>query len=100
MPDEPVLNCDVLPIIERAGRIVPPGKLGYADALRGFIPEHVVATADQTGSGLRLEFEDGSIVLHPRQEDLVGPEIALLGGCADGRWMCWRPSEVSFEDLA
>jgi hypothetical protein len=42
----------------------------------------------------------GAIVVRPTREDLTGPEIALLGGFEDQRWMCWRPGEDSFEDLA
>ena len=30
---------------------------------------------------------------------MLGPEIALLSGFVDGRWMCWRPGEESFDDL-
>jgi hypothetical protein len=98
--DMPVLNCDVLPSVERDGRLFSAADLGYADALRALIPQSVVATAEQTGIGLRLEFEGGAIVVHPLRDDVPSPEIALLGGFTDGRWMCWRPGEDSFEDLA
>lgn len=30
--DMPVLNCDMLPVTELAGRTVRPGEVGYADA--------------------------------------------------------------------
>lgn len=97
----PVLNCDVLPAAELAGRTVKFGDIGYADALRAFIPKVVEATVEQTGIGLRLEFDGGgAIALHPRVDELVGPEIALLGGFADKHWMCWRPGEKSFEDVS
>jgi hypothetical protein len=42
----------------------------------------------------------GSAALYPPAGDLAGPEIALLPGFEDRQWMCWRPGEESFEDLA
>lgn len=98
--DQPVLNCDVWPETRRAETIYHHGDLGYADALTAFIPEDVVATAEGTGVGVEVRFPSGSIVLHPAREELVGPEIAMLSGFADGDWMVWRPGEDSFEDLA
>jgi len=98
--DMPVLNCDVMPAVETpTGRVVP-GQLGYADALRALIPVEVVAMSETTGSGLRIAFGAGTIALHPRFDELTGPEIAALDGFQDGQWMCWRPGEESFEDLA
>jgi hypothetical protein len=38
--------------------------------------------------------------VHPKADEVPGPEIALLNGFKDGHWMCWRPGEDSFEDLA
>jgi len=98
--DMPVLNCDVMPAVETPTGLVVPGQLGYADAQRALIPGEVVATSEATGSGLRIAFEAGAIALQPRLDELTGPEIALLGGFQDGRWMCWRPGEESCEDLA
>jgi hypothetical protein len=97
--DMPVLNCDVLPVVETPTGSMAPGQVGWADALRALIPLHVVATAEKTGQGLRVEFEKGAIRLHPNINDETGPEIALLTGFRDGRWMCWRPGEESFEDV-
>jgi hypothetical protein len=97
--DMPVLNCDVLPIVETPAGVIAPEQVGWADALRGLIPSHVVATVEETGRGLRVEFDEGAVCLHPDINDLPGPEIALLRGFEDGRWMCWRPGEESFEDL-
>lgn len=68
--------------------------------MRALIPGQVVATVEETGRGLRIAFADGTICLHPRPEDVVGPEIALLNGFEDRRWRCRRPGEESFEDLA
>ncbi|MFI5897817.1 hypothetical protein ACIA5D_47820 [Actinoplanes sp. NPDC051513] len=97
--DMPVLNCDVLPAVEMPTSVMTPGQVGWADALRALIPGHVVATAEGTGQGLRIEFEQGAVRLHPDIHDVTGPEIALLTGFVDGRWMCWRPGEESFEDV-
>src|SRR5437016_4348709 len=96
----PVLNCDVMPVVERHGSTVADGQLGYADALRALIPQVVTSTREATGIGLRIEFGEGAVVIHPAPEAMPGPEIALLDGFADGRWMCWRPGEESFEALS
>jgi hypothetical protein len=98
--DMPVLNCDVMPIVEQGDRRVVEEELGYADAVRSLIPGVVRRTREETGSGLRIEFNDGAIVLNPAFDALVGPEIAVLQGFEDGEWMCWRPGEESFEHLA
>ncbi|MFC8190376.1 hypothetical protein ACFUMH_01800 [Cellulomonas sp. NPDC057328] len=98
--DMPVLNRDVMPAVETSAGVIVPGDRGHADALVALISDEVVGTTEGTGSGLRIEFSSGTVVLHPKFEDLVGPEIALLDGFADGQWMCWRPGEESFEDLA
>ena len=73
---------------------------GQLDNLRGLIPGTVRQTREETGVGLRIEFDGGAIVVRPSRDDLVGPEIALLQGFEDRHWMCWRPGEESFEDLA
>lgn len=98
--DMPVLNCDVLPVVETPAGPVTPGQLGYVDALCAFIPGHVGATVEETGRGLRIEFDEGAICLHPEVDEVLGLEIALLSGFKDGHWMCWRPGEECFEDLA
>lgn len=98
--DMPVLNCDVLPSVERGTTTLRTEDAGYADALRGLISSVVRQTYEATGVGLRIEFDVGAIALHPSRDELVGPEIALLQGFEDGTWMCWRPGEESFEDLA
>jgi hypothetical protein len=97
--DMPLLNCDVLPVVETPSGPIAPGQVGWADALRELISDHVVATAERTGQGLRIEFGGGAIRLHPDINQQTGPEIALLTGFKDGRWMCWRPGEESFEDV-
>lgn len=97
--DMPVMNCDAIPAIEAGGLTLSDGEVGYADALRGLIPQIVQRTQEGTGMGLRIEFPDGAVVLHPDREALKGPEIALLSGFEDRAWMCWRTGEESFEDL-
>lgn len=98
--DMPVLNCDVLPAVETPTGLIAPGQLGWADALRALIPGHVIATAERTGLGLRIAFGEGAVRIHPEIDQMAGPEIALLSGFSDGRWMCWRPGEESFEDVS
>ncbi|MET8860251.1 hypothetical protein [Streptomyces sp. NPDC004579] len=52
--------------------------------------------------GFRLysvQFVMDYVQLHPAASELVGPEIAMLNGFADQRWMVWRPGEEAFEDL-
>jgi hypothetical protein len=95
-----VLHCDVYPKVERGGVVFAEPDDGYGDHLRSFIPEEVVGTAEQTGTGIVISFASGRLILHPAAEELVGPEIAMLSGFADGSWMVWRPGEDSFDDLA
>ena len=96
----PVLNCDVLPAISRAGRTHLPDEPGWAGALVGLIPQVVTETNEQTGTGIEIRLGDAVVRLHPRREQVDTPEIAMLSGFEDGRWMVWRPGEDSFEDLA
>lgn len=98
--DMPILNCDALPAVTISGHTVTDGLPGYADALRALIPGTVLHTQEATGIGLRIELDSGDLTLHPTRSELVGPEIAILNGFTDRRWMCWRPGEDSFEDLA
>jgi len=95
-----MLTCEVYPRVEREGTRFAEPDPGYGDALRSFIPDEVTGTTEQTGAGIVLTFASGRLVLHPSADELVGPEIAMLNGFEDGRWMAWRPGEESFEDLA
>ena len=97
--DMPVLNCDVMPAVETPAGVAVPGDPGYADQLVALIPDEVVGTTEATGGGVRIEFPSATVVLDPKADELVGPEIALLGGFADGQSMCWRPGEEAFEGL-
>jgi len=63
----------------------------------GLAPATVISMSEETGSGIGLELDTGTIVIHPAKEE-VFVEIAELGGFADGRWMARRPREDSFED--
>ena len=97
--DAPVLNCYVWPTVNYDERDWKEADLGYADSLRRLTPGLVLSTAEAVGVGLRIELDSGTIQLHPTREE-VHVEVALLSGFADRRWMCWRPGEDSFEDLA
>lgn len=95
--DHAGLNCHVWPIVESLGRTWHESDLGYADALRKLTPGTVTSTAERTGSGIRIELDTGSIVIHPKLE-MVSAEIAEIS-FSDGAWMVWSPGEDSFEDL-
>lgn len=98
--DEPVLHCDVIPVVEAPDGRAAPGTVGYADALVALIPGHVVSTAEAKGRGLCLELEGGALVIRPELDEVVSAEIAMLSGFEDRHWMCWRPGEEAFEYLA
>jgi len=83
--DTPFLNCDALPTVEFRGTAYRPTDFGYADALRGMIPEVVVVTEEATGVGLRLRFPSGTITVHEGAEEVV--EMAMLSGFDDRQWM-------------
>jgi hypothetical protein len=51
-----------------------------------------LAMHEETGVGLVLEFEEGTLRIHPQREELDGPEIALLAGFED---LALRRSRVS-----
>ena len=91
------LNCYVWPVVESSGRRWYESDLGYADALRKLTPGTVSSTTERTGAGIRIELDTGSIVIHPKLEE-VYVEIAELS-FTDGTWMVWRAGEDSFEDL-
>jgi hypothetical protein len=95
----PVLTCDVLPTVTLAGQRFSPTEAGWTGALRGLIPQDVITTREETGIGIKVDFDTGSIQLHPTRSELVGPEIAMLNGFDDRSWMVWRPGEDAFEDL-
>jgi len=98
--DLPVLTCDAMPAVTVVHGAYTDGQPGYADALRSLITATVISTEEAVGVGLRLELDTGALSLHPAPAELTGPEIATLNGFADRRWMCWRPGEDSFEDIA
>lgn len=98
--DGPYLNCEVWPTVSIGTGEIKFGEPGYRDALCSLLGLPVLSTREETGTGLVLEFDGGSICIHPAPDELDGPEIAMLGGFDDRAWMCWRPGEDSFEDLA
>lgn len=93
-----VLACYVWPVVESSGRVWRESDLGYADSLRKLTPGTVTATTEQTGIGIRIELDTGTVAIHPELDE-VYVEIAMLTGFADGAWIVWRPGEDSFEDL-
>ncbi|MCK9870331.1 hypothetical protein MRI28_11885 [Nocardiopsis dassonvillei] len=95
----PSLTCDALPHVSLDGRWLAPAEPGWAEALRTLIGQHVIATHERTGIGLKLDFARGTIQLHPTEDELEGPEIAMLSGFDDRSLMVWRPGEEAFEDL-
>jgi hypothetical protein len=97
--ETPVLTCDVLPTVILAGQRFSQTGAGWAGALRGLITQDVITTHEETGIGIKVDFDTGSIQLHPIRSELVGPEIAMLNGFEDRSWMVWRPGEDAFEDL-
>lgn len=99
-PDMPILNCDVMPTVVTSGRSFTDGLPGYAEALRSLISGTVVRTEEANGIGLRIDLDSGSVSVNPALDEFVGPEIAMLTGFTDRRWMCWRPGEDSFATRA
>jgi len=95
------MTCEVWPDLKLGnGETHRNGDTGYADALRSLVGESVRSTDERTGAGLRIDLESGEIRLHPSRDEIPGPEIAMLSGFRDQSWMCRRPGEESFEDLA
>lgn len=84
---------------ELLGRLVGCRMYSVEFVLNKLTPGIVLATAEATGIGLRIELSSGTIVIYPAADEAY-QEIALLSGFDDRRWMCWRPGEDSFEDLA
>jgi hypothetical protein len=72
----PVLNCDVLPVVETPDARIDAAQVGWADALRAPIGQVVVATVEGAGRGLRVEFDRGAVSIHPDASDEVRVEIA------------------------
>ena len=93
-----VLNCYVWPLVDFQDRTWGEQDLGYADALRGLVPRHVISASEAPGAGLRLVFDRGAIAIHPAIEE-VYVEIAELQGFDDGAWTVWRPGEGTFKGL-
>lgn len=93
------LNCYVWPVVESLGRTWHENELGYADALRKLTPGTVMSTTEQTGTGLRIDLDTGTVAIHPSMEE-AHVEIAEIMGFHDGAWYVWRPGEDGFEDLA
>lgn len=98
--DGPYLTCEAWPTVDLGDGELRYGDPGYRDALCSLLATEVIRTRELTGVGIAIEFEFGVVRIHPDRDELEGPEIALLNGFEDGAWMCWRPGEEAFEDLA
>ncbi|SDS28376.1 hypothetical protein [Microlunatus soli] len=100
--DRPMLNSYAWPAVITDGVRWTEGDLGWADALRSFIPQIVIATREGDREGLVIELPSGTLQINPTWDELdeIGPEIAELHGFADRHWMAWRAGEESFEHLA
>jgi hypothetical protein len=96
--DSPLFNVEVWPTIEVGDKTYREPDLGYADALRGLINEVVTSTVERTGTGIRIEFTNAALHIHPTLDE-VFVEIGMLRGFDDGAWVVWRPGEDSFEDV-
>ncbi|MDG4666070.1 hypothetical protein [Mycobacterium sp. 236(2023)] len=97
--DEPVLTCEVMPVVDTPAGTLVSGQAGYADVLRALIGHHVVGTAEAPHEGLRIEFAETVLTLRPTAVDLHGPVIAMLSDFGDSGSMIWRPGGEAFEYL-
>lgn len=92
------LNCYVWPTITFGGQVWREDDLGYADAVRKLVPGTVMAISEQTGSGISISLDTGSVVIRPTRGK-ASTEIAEIMGFGDGSWMVWRPGEDCFAHL-
>ncbi|HET6152538.1 MAG TPA: hypothetical protein VFE15_06245 [Marmoricola sp.] len=95
----PFLDCEAMPAVEHGGLWSTAEVPGYADALVALIGREVIATVEDTGAGVRVALEGGTVALNPVTEDLVRDEIATLGGFYDGSTIVWEPGSAPFEHL-
>jgi hypothetical protein len=98
-PHMPVLNCDALPVLRTDDAVYAPGEPGYADAFLALIAADVTGAIEEAGAGLAVVFKDGTVLLNPTAEEVLGPEIAMLSGFFDGSSTIWRPGEHPFAEL-
>jgi hypothetical protein len=96
------LTCWVWPTVAVDGEVARHmGDLGYRDALCALLSREVVGADESLVDGPTVSFANGSVAIRPQQEDLTGPEIAMLQlHDVERRWDVWRPGEGPFEDLA
>jgi hypothetical protein len=98
----PRLTCWVWPTVslngEQPRRMGDPG---YRDALCALISQELIDADESALAGVVLSFASGSVSIRPDEEDLSGPEIAMLQlNNSEHRWDIWRPGEGIFEYLA
>src|SRR5690554_1291034 len=73
------LNCYVWPMINFGGRVWSEGDLGYADAVRKLVPGTVVAISEQTGAGICISLNTGSVTIHPKPDEVHGEIAEVMG---------------------
>lgn len=74
------------------------GDAEYRDALCSLIGHDVSASTESDVSGLEVSFDSASIRLNPEEDELAGPEIALLH--SGSLLSVWRLGEGIFSRLA
>jgi hypothetical protein len=96
--DGPRLSLYVWPQVTFGSTIRVMGDPGYRDALCDLIGHPVVQARESAATGLVLYFDAGAVTIKPTLTEVVGPEIAMLGGFTDRvDWMVWRPGEAPFD---
>jgi hypothetical protein len=101
--DGPILTCEVWPTVDLGDGEIHYGKPGYRDALCSLLGETVVATREETGLGLALQFATGGIRVHPAREQVDGSRDrdalwlrrSFVDGVAAGRGVVRRPRLTS-----
>ena len=86
--ETPVIRGDNPPVVHTATAHLRDGDVGYADALRSIIPEHVARTFEATGKGLQVDFASASITFRPTWDELRQP------GDRHAQWFQRRPGDV------
>ncbi|UKA65912.1 hypothetical protein LFT44_15575 [Arthrobacter sp. FW306-05-C] len=67
-PGQVTLNSYVWLMVRQDGRRWREQELGYGYSLRRLAPGTVISTTEETGSGIRVELDTGTIVIHPAKE--------------------------------
>jgi hypothetical protein len=105
----PMFTLNVWPIVSVRSMEVHYGERGYRDCLCNPIGRTITATEESEARGLVLEFDESSLQVQPRSEEVRGPEIATLEMREGNRsepvprsesvFMVWVPGEGVFESI-